>query len=72
MAAEDEPAFEAQQQVLAHRFDCFQPAAVEPFRDPLCSRAWMRRLDLDTLADERLQLSCGAAQGVTFGHRAGG
>ena len=68
VAAQDEPALEAQQQVLADRLDRLEPAAVEPLGEALRRRARMRRLDLDPLADEHLQSRGGAVQGVTFGH----
>ena len=53
MAAQDEPALEAQEEVLADGLDAEEPPPVEALRDAGHPRARMRRLDLEPLADER-------------------
>ena len=68
VAAQDVAALEAEQQVLAHRLDREQTAAVELLGDPADLRARVRRLHLDLLADERLEAPRGAMEGVSFGH----
>jgi hypothetical protein len=70
VAAENEPAFEPQEEVLADGFDRFEAAAVEALRDSLRRCTRVRSLDLDALADERLQTSRCEPQRITFGHRA--
>ena len=68
VAAQHEPAFEAQQEVLADRLDGLEPPPVEPLGDALGRSARMRRLDGHVLADEHLQLPGGAAERVTLWH----
>ena len=68
MAAEDEAALEAQQEVLADRLHPVEPPAVEPLREPFHSGARMRSLDLDALADENLQPLGRPMQRISFGH----
>jgi hypothetical protein len=70
VAAQDEPAFEPEQQVLSDRFDRLQPPSVERRRREGRGRARVRRLDRDALPDEHLQLASGAVQRVAFGHGA--
>ena len=69
MATQDEAALEGEQQVLADRLDGEQAPAVEPLGDPSDLGARVRRLDLDPLADERLQAAGGPVKCVAFGHR---
>jgi hypothetical protein len=54
VAAEDETAFELEQQVLADRLDPLEPLAGQAFGEPERLGPGMRRLDLDALPDERL------------------
>ena len=68
MAAQDDAAFEAQEQVFAGRLDGLEPPTVEPRRKLLDRRARMRRLVLDALADKHLQPPRGPSERVTFGH----
>src|SRR5437764_4212484 len=68
MAAQDDAAFETQEQVLAGRLDRLEPPAVEPRRKLLDRGARMRGLDLEPLADEDLQPPRGPNERVTFGH----
>jgi hypothetical protein len=68
MAAQDDAAFETQEQVLAGRLDRLEPSAVEPRRKLLDRRARMRGLDLEPLADEHLQPPGRTSERVTFGH----
>ena len=68
VAAQDEAVLEAQDQVLANRFDPEQRVAVEPVGDSGEPGARMRRLDVELLADEDLQVARGAVKGVAFGH----
>jgi len=68
MAAQDDAAFETEEQVLAGRLDGLEPPAFEPRRKLLDRCARMRGLDLDPLADEHLQPPRGASERVTFGH----
>src|SRR4051812_49139806 len=68
VAAEDEPALEAQQEVLADGLHAFEPLAVEPWRELLHGRPRVRRLDLELLTDEDLQPPSGTMQRVAFGH----
>jgi hypothetical protein len=70
MTTQHEPTFEAQEQILPDRLDGFEAPSVEPFRDAFRRSTGMWSLDLDALADERLQPSGCAAQRVTFGHLA--
>ena len=68
VAAEHEPALEAQQQVLADRLDRLEPAPVEALGREHRGRARVRRLDRDALADERLQPARRAVERVSLGH----
>src|SRR4029453_6315149 len=69
MAPEDEPVLEAQKQVLADRFDTKEPSPVEPARDTGYAGARVRGLDLELLADQRLQPPGPAVARVALGHR---
>ena len=64
----DEAALEAEQQVLADRVDAEQAAAVELLRDPAYLGARVRRLDLELLADERLQPASRPMERISFRH----
>jgi hypothetical protein len=68
MAAQDDAAFEAKEQVLAGRLDRLEPPPVEPRRKLLDRRSRMRGLDFHPLADECLQPPRGPSERVTFGH----
>ena len=68
VAPQDTAALEGQEEILALRLDRLQEFSVEAFRDPLDRRARMRRLDLDALADERLERPRGAVERVPLGH----
>jgi hypothetical protein len=68
MAPEDESAFEAEQQVLPDRVDLLEAAAVEFGCDPGRGGSRVRRRDLHTLADERLEASCSAVERIALGH----
>jgi hypothetical protein len=72
MAAEDEAAFEVEQQVLADRFDAFERTAVELLGQTLDLRLRVRGLNLEALSDEHLQATCGAVESISFGHAAKG
>ena len=69
MAPEDEAILEAQEKVLADGLDLQQLAAVEPLGDTRQPGPRMRRLDLELLADERLEAPRRAVKTVAFGHR---
>jgi hypothetical protein len=68
MAAQDASALEAQEEVLPHRFDALEPAAVQSSHEPLRRATRVRCLNLEALAHERLQLARSAMDGVAFGH----
>src|SRR5262249_47925710 len=68
VAAQDEAALEAEQEVLPHGLDAFEPPSVEPPGESLDRRTRMRGLDLDALADQNLQLPGGAMERITFRH----
>ena len=68
MAAQDEPVLEAQDQVLADGLDLQQLAAVEAIGDAGETRSWMRRLHIERLTDEHLEVARGAVKGVAFRH----
>src|SRR5581483_2519829 len=70
VAVQDEAALEPQQQVLPDRLDREQSAAVQPLDEPARCRARMGRLDLEPLADERLQAPRRAVESVALGHYA--
>lgn len=69
MAAQHEPVLEAEEQVLADRFDTEQAAAVEAACDAGHAGPRMRRLDLELLADEGLEPLGHAMDRVALGHR---
>ena len=68
MAAHDDAAVEAEQEVLADRLDALEHAAVDLPRDAGQLRPRMRRLDLEPLADEHLEPLRGAHERIAFGH----
>ena len=68
MAAQDEPALETEQEVLAHGLDAEKPTAVETLRDAGHSRARVWRLHLEPLADKGLERAGSAMERVAFGH----
>ena len=68
MAAEHETALEGEQQVLADRLDAEQAAAVEPLGHLSRGGTWMRCLDLDAVADERLEPPCRPVERVPLWH----
>ena len=70
VAADDDPALEAKQQVLPDGFDRLEHAAVDPRRDAGRLGAGMRRLHLEPLADERLEPHRSAVERVALGHAA--
>jgi hypothetical protein len=68
MAAKNEAALEAEEEVLPDRLHRFEPTPVEPFRQPLHRGARMRRLDLESLADKRLQPAGRTMERIPFRH----
>jgi hypothetical protein len=72
VGAHDHAALEAQHEVLADGVDGLEDAAVDPLGDPLRLRAWVRRVGLDALSDERLQAACRAVERIALGHVSNG
>ena len=68
VAAEDETAFEDEQEVLAARLDAVEHAPVEPLCDGERTCPRVTRLDLDPIAHEHLEAERRTVQGVAFGH----
>jgi hypothetical protein len=68
VASQRDAAFEAEEEVLAGGLDRLEPPAVEPRRDVLHGRAWIRRLHGEPLADEHAQALRGAVDRVSLGH----
>jgi hypothetical protein len=68
VAPQDDPALEAEQQVLADGLDTLEAATIQPLRDPLHGRPRVRTLDLDPLADENSQAPRYAVNRVALGH----
>src|SRR5262249_54466903 len=68
VAAEDEASGKREVEVLPFRLDALKRPPVEALGEPLHRGPWMRRLDLDPLADENLQLRRDAMKGIAFGH----
>ena len=68
VTAQDQPALEAQEEVLPVRVDGLEPPAVEVLCDAGGNGSRMQRLHLDGLADKHLEVPRGAVQGVTLGH----
>jgi len=62
MAADDEPALEAKEQVLPDGLDRLEHATVDRLGDPGDLPPWVRRRRLESLADERLQPPGGAVE----------
>jgi hypothetical protein len=70
VAAEDQAAFERQEEMLSDRLGAFETLPVEAFRDAKSSCTRMRRLDRERLADELAQpLGC-SMEAVAFWHGA--
>jgi hypothetical protein len=68
MAPDNVPAFETQEQVLAHRFYAEQPAPIELLGQLPDTGARVWRLDADFLTDERLQPASYPMETVPFRH----
>ena len=68
VAAQDEAAVEAEEEVLPDRLHPLEPPAVEPLGEPLHRGARVRGLDLDSLADENLQPLRRAVERIAFRH----
>jgi hypothetical protein len=68
MAPENEAALEAQEEVLADRFDTLEPSSVELLGDTGRRSPRVRALHLHRLADEHLEASRGAVEGISLGH----
>jgi hypothetical protein len=68
VAAQDEAAIEAQEQVLAHCLDAQEPATVETLGRQLRRGTRMRGLDRHALPDEHLKPTRGSVEGIAFGH----
>ena len=68
VATEDEPALEAQEQVLAQRLHRLEPPSVEPLGEAPGRGLRMRRLDLHLLADQHLEPARRSVQSVPLGH----
>jgi hypothetical protein len=68
MASHDDSSFEPEQQMLADGLDRLQHSPVDAFRYSGRPAARIRRLDLQPLADERLQTACGTVKRVALGH----
>ncbi len=68
VTSQHDASLEAQQEILPDCLDRLQPPTVEPLRDPLHGRARVRRLDLDALADQRLQSRRCPPQRISLGH----
>ena len=69
MAPHDDPAFEPEQQMLADGLDRLEHAAVDALRDTGRLGARVRRIDLESLPDERLQAAGRTMKRVALGHR---
>jgi hypothetical protein len=72
VAAKRDAALEPEQEVLPDRVHSLEAKAVETRRDAEHCAARMRRLCLDTLADERPQPARRAVDAVTLGHAPSG
>jgi hypothetical protein len=68
VATEDEAAVEREEQVLPASLDSRQTPPVEPLGETEDGGARVRSLDLDALADERLQAASGAMESIAFWH----
>jgi hypothetical protein len=68
MTADDEAAFERQEQILAARLDAFETPAVDALGDSEHGGTWMGRLGLDDQTLQHLEPLGGAVQAVTLGH----
>jgi hypothetical protein len=68
VAADDHAPFEPQQQVFPGGVDGDETTSVDPRRDAREPAPRVRRLGLETLADERAELACGTVERVAFRH----
>jgi hypothetical protein len=68
VAANDEPALEAEEQILADGLDRFEHPTVDCLGNAGGLRARVRRHRLNPLAYEWLQLARGAMERVALGH----
>jgi hypothetical protein len=68
VAAQDEAALEAQEQVLADGLDRFEAPPAQLLGQVLDRGLRMRRFHLQLLADERLQTAGRPMNCVSFGH----
>ena len=68
MTPQHEPTLEVEEEVLADRVDRLEPPAVQPLGEALDRGARVRRLDLESLADERLEPCRGPSQRIALGH----
>jgi hypothetical protein len=68
VTAQDDPALETEQQVFPAGLDALEHTTVEALCDSGRLRPRMAGLDPESLADEHLQASGRAVQGVAFGH----
>jgi hypothetical protein len=69
MAVQDDATLELEQQVLPDRLDREQTLAVQPFGQSVHRSTRVRGLDLEALADERLEPAGRAVKCVTLRHR---
>ena len=70
VAADDDVAVETEEEVLAHRVDRNEAAAVDPLGHPRGRAAWMGRLRLEALADENSKTSRRTVERISLGHDA--
>src|SRR6059058_5862311 len=68
MAPQDDAALEAEEEVLADRLDRLERPAVQPLRKSLQRRAGVGRLDLEPLADERLEPARRSVKRIALRH----
>jgi hypothetical protein len=68
MAQEHETALERQEEVLSDCLDSLEPPPVELLGHSSRGRPRMRGLDLDLLADERLEAPRGTVDRIALGH----
>jgi MerR family transcriptional regulator, light-induced transcriptional regulator len=68
MRAQDDAALEAQDEVLAVRVHRLERPSVDPLRDALGLRAWMRRFGGDPLPDKHLQAPRCQVERIPLGH----
>ena len=68
VAPKDDPAAEAQQEVLTVCLHALEDTSVQALGDACRSCPGVTRLDLEPLADEHLQAAGRTVQGIAFGH----